>query len=92
MYQDKGHESSEQNEEEKPYTFSDEKTKEKIQRHLSDPHDVISENDIRNVKIPGSEDPVPKQEEDTPSDEKGSEKKIDKGTEGKPTTPWDVLD
>jgi hypothetical protein len=38
-----------------PYTFIDEVTKEKIKRHISDINDVISENDIKNAKIPGIE-------------------------------------
>ena len=44
---------------EQPYTFSDEATKEKIKRHLTDIKDVITENDIANVKIPGKDDVNP---------------------------------
>jgi hypothetical protein len=35
-----------------PYLFVDEATKERIKRHISDINDVISENDIKNAKIP----------------------------------------
>jgi|EndMetStandDraft_3_1072993.scaffolds.fasta_scaffold374671_2 hypothetical protein len=37
------------------YAFIDQATKEKIKRHISDINDVISENDIKNAKIPGIE-------------------------------------
>jgi hypothetical protein len=43
------------NSNEQPYSFSDDVTKEKIKRHLTDIKDVITENDIANVKIPGKE-------------------------------------
>jgi hypothetical protein len=38
------------------YSFSDEVTKNKIKRHLTDIGDVITEMDIANVKIPGKEE------------------------------------
>ncbi len=41
------------------YTFTDEATKNKIKRHLCDIKDVITEEDIANVKIPGCEDETP---------------------------------
>lgn len=37
--------------------FSDEATRMKVRRHLSDINDVISENDIRNAKVPGIDEP-----------------------------------
>ena len=97
MYQDQdqGNQPPEKNEQEKPYTFTDEDTRKKIQRHISDPNDQITENDIKNVKIPGSEDPVPEPEEtsdESTSDNKSKIKKVDKASEGKPTTPWDIVD
>lgn len=49
---------------EPPYTFSDEATKEKIKRHLTAIKDVITENDIANVKIPGKDDVNPSAEKD----------------------------
>jgi hypothetical protein len=76
-----------------PYTFSDENTKEKIRRHLKDPNDVISENDIKNVKIPGQEKPKRTRKRKPIGENKtAAEKKETDGAEGKPETPWDVLD
>ena len=74
------------NGDEKPYTFSDEATNEKIKRHLTDIKDVITENDIANVKIPGKDDV-------------NTAGEIEKNTEvddidhlkNKPVTPWDTL-
>lgn len=66
-----------------PYTFSDEATKEKIKRHISDINDVISENDIKNVKVPGSEKSDRLQTKSVP--------KVG-GSEGNPATPWDIVD
>ena len=80
----------------KPYTFSDEKTKKKIKRHISDIHDVISENDIKDVKIPGSEKPVKSRRgKKDPANKMPAEdfptKPVEDGSEGNPVTPWDVL-
>ena len=86
MYQDDPKQKPMENEEDKPYTFSDEDTKKKIQRHLSDINDEISEKDIENVKIPGEEQPPIKID----TDEKN--KKPTEGAEGKPATPWDLVD
>lgn len=36
-----------------PFAYRDEATKQKIKRHISDINDVISENDIKNAKLPG---------------------------------------
>jgi hypothetical protein len=75
--------------EEQPYTFSDEVTKRKIKRHLNDINDVITENDIKNVKVPGNE------EESAPVMPKKNEKKYIKeivdDIPGNPVTPWDIL-
>jgi len=66
-----------------PYTFTDETTREKIKRHISDINDVISENDIKNVKIPGNE---------KPGHLEGNRISKGGGSEGNPATPWDVVD
>ena len=77
--------------ESQPYTFSDETTRKKIKKHIRDIKDVITEEDIANVKVPGEEDPLPI----APTEEKKEEKEEEKGRlagEGKPITPWDVID
>jgi len=58
--------------------FNDNVTKSKIYRHLNDINDVISEDDIRNIKvsIPGTE--ITPFKTDTRSE--------------KSLSPWDVLD
>jgi len=56
------------NENQQPYSFSDEATQNKIKRHLTDIEDVITEKDIANVKVPGKEnDPVAPSEKETES-------------------------
>ena len=59
-----------------PYTFSDEATKKKIKKHITDIKDVITEEDIANVKVPGEEDPLPvppaEKEDEKKDEEKGS--------------------
>ncbi len=75
------------NGEEQPYTFSDEATKEKIKRHLTDIKDVITESDIANVKIPGKDDLNPSGEK-----EKNTEVKDLESPRNKPVTPWDALE
>jgi hypothetical protein len=96
MYQDQENPQEEKNEGEKPYAFSDETTKNKIKRHLKDINDVISENDIKNVKIPGGEDETEKNEaakvKENEIESEEEKKKFNKGTEGKPATPWDIVD
>jgi hypothetical protein len=75
----------------KPYTFSDEVTKNKIKKHITDILDVITEQDIANVKVPGEEDTLPV----LPIEENEKSKDEEKGRlagEGKPITPWDVID
>lgn len=75
------------NGEEQPYTFSDKATKEKIKRHLTDIKDVITENDIANVKIPGKDD------EPSPGDNsKNTEVEDFENLNDKPVTPWDSLE
>lgn len=74
-----------------PYTFSDEATQKKIKKHITDIKDVITEEDIANVKIPGEEDPLPAPPAGK-EDEKKDEEKGKLAGEGKPITPWDVID
>ena len=59
------------NGEQQPYTFSDVATKDKIKRHLTDIKDIITENDIANVKIPGKEtdEILPKEKESNIEDD-----------------------
>lgn len=74
-----------------PYTFSDEATQNKIKKHITDIKDVITEQDIANVKVPGEEDTQPV----SPAEEIKKNKNEEKGRlagEGKPITPWDVID
>jgi hypothetical protein len=80
-----------QEDQDAPYTFSDEATQKKIKKHLTDIKDVITEEDIANVKVPGEEDTPPPATEDTPDENKDEEKGKLAG-ENKPITPWDVID
>ncbi len=80
---------SEKKEPQPPYTFSDEATQNKIKRHINDIKDVITEDDIANAKIPGEEAPVAQPEKD--KEEKKDNHPINPG-EGKPVTPWDIID
>jgi hypothetical protein len=75
------------NGEEQPYTFSDEATKEKIKRHLTDIKDVITENDIAHVKIPGKDDV-----DTSGNNEKNTEVEDLEVLKNKPVTPWDTLE
>jgi len=79
---------SPRNGEERPYSFSDEATKNKIKRHLTDIRDVITERDIANVKIPGKENEVT-----TPS-EKETDAMVETlaSLKNKPVNPWDALE
>ncbi len=71
-----------------PYTFSDEVTKNKIKKHITDIKDVITEEDIANVKVPGEEEELPV----SPTEENKDKEKGRLAGEGKPITPWDVID
>jgi hypothetical protein len=75
------------NGEEQPYSFSDKATKEKIKRHLTDIKDVITENDIANVKIPGKDDVDPVAENG-----KNTEVEDLESLKNKPVSPWDALE
>ena len=71
-----------------PYSFSDQATKEKIKRHLTDIKDVITENDIANVKIPGKEnDEILPEKKEKESDIEDLEL-----VKNKPVIPWDTLE
>ncbi len=76
-----------------PYKFSDEGTKRKIKKHLSDINDVITEQDIANVKVPGEDEPLPTHFTDQDFEkQKKEDDKEENFPEGKPITPWDVID
>ena len=79
------------NEQSEPYSFSDEGTKRKIKKHLSDINDVITEQDIANVKVPGEGEPLPHHLTDQDYEKKDDDKEQN-FPEGKPLTPWDVID
>jgi hypothetical protein len=68
------------------YTFNDDATKKKIKKHIHDIKDVITEEDIANAKVPGEEENLPE-----PLKEKEEEKKKEPPSEGKPITPWDIV-
>ena len=73
-----------------PYTFSDEATKRKIRRHIKDINDVITEKDIKNVKVPGAEEtplPVLPKKKSKKKDKKDAVDDVP----GNPVTPWDIL-
>ena len=55
---------------------------EKVQRHIKDKNDVITEEDLRDV-VMGGITPIKKEE---------SEKLADELSKKKKTTPWDILD
>jgi hypothetical protein len=94
MYPQRKKQEPQSEEELDAYTFSDESTKKKIKKHLSDIHDVISENDIKNVKVPGKEKPVAKNKKPkkAKAGDTGNDSGVVPGIEGSPATPWDVLD
>lgn len=81
---------------ESDYKFSDPKTKKRVRKHLSDPKDVITEEDIKNVKVPGEEvqtskwdnTKTPRPTNSPDKDNSPKEENIDKD----PITPWDVLE
>jgi len=75
-----------ENGEEQPYSFSDEATKDKIKRHLTDIRDVITERDIANVKIPGKENQVI----NPPGKETHVMPDVIASTNNKPVTPCDA--
>ena len=55
---------------------------EKVQRHLKDKNDIITEEDLRDVVVGGV----------TPAEEKEREEFADEFSKKKQITPWDILD
>jgi hypothetical protein len=55
---------------------------EKVQRHLKDKNDIITEEDLRDIVVGGI----------TPAQEEESEELADELSKKKKTTPWDILD
>ena len=80
-----------ENEQQQPYTFSDEGTKSKMKKHISDINDVITEQDIANVKVPGEDEPLPPHLTDQRYENKEDDKD-ENLPEGKPITPWDIIE
>ena len=88
-----------------PYNFSDEATKRKIRRHINDINDVITDKDIKNAKVPGTEkSPLPapgsslngEKKQENPATGENQESNIENKNKiddspGNPTTSWDVL-
>ena len=85
MFQEKNHQEDDNGNE--PYSFQDEVTEKKIKRHINDITDVISETDIKNVKIPGSEKPS-----NHIKNRNGEKKPRIGSSEGNPVSPWDIVD
>jgi hypothetical protein len=54
----------------------------KVQRHLKDKNDIITEEDLRDIVVGGI----------TPVQEEESEELADELSKKKKTTPWDILD
>lgn len=89
---------SKQNETKNPHGLKeghDEDTSERVRRHITDPHDEISEEDIRNV-VPGTGNTSPDEEGATELKELGKEREKQAESRDKPSegriTPWDVIE
>jgi len=65
-----------------PKRRKDETLEEKVHRHLKDKNDIITEDDLKNVKV----EPITKREEAK------SEKFADELSKKKKITPWNILD
>lgn len=57
-----------------------------MRRHLQNPDDVITDDELKNLKIAGTPDTV------NPEEEAQIERKKDEDEEIRPATPWDVID
>lgn len=57
-----------------------------MRRHLQNPDDVITDEELKNLKIAGTPETV------SPEEETEIEKNKDEGEEIRPATPWDVID
>jgi hypothetical protein len=87
-------EQDEQKNEDKPEERFESDTQKIVRRHLENEDDVITEEDIRNVRVgmmPPLEETMTKEEADRQFDELG-ETLEDKPENNKPITPWDVKD
>ena len=63
-----------------------------VRRHLEDENHVISEDDIRNVRVGVTPEKVDTGEELVKQvEEENAEKKDDEQPNDKPITPWDVV-
>ena len=76
-------ENNPQKEKQAPMRKEGETLKEKIHRHLHDKNDIITNEDIRDVKV--GKDTIPDLK-------KESEKLTDEIPDNKVVTPWDILD
>jgi hypothetical protein len=80
-----------------PYTFSDQVTRKKIKKHLQDIHDVITEDDIKNVKIPGEETNTSTLDVEIDKQEVKDDNSVNEEKEAvfanhdTVITPWDIL-
>jgi len=81
------------------YSFSDEVTKRKIRRHITDINDIITDKDIKDAKVPGAEEKKNPSLAGNKKTAAKANKKTGKqskdvvdDTPGNPATPWDVLD
>lgn len=67
-------------------------TKQRIREHISNKHDIITDDDIKNAKVDLGEI---KEEVERKEEELESNAKVNEGNEAegkKKVTPWDVLD
>ena len=71
---------------------SDEVTRNKIDKHLSDIDDTISEEDIRNINtVTGTENKVPESAEMVRSGKKNNHSGENEEPEEEAPTPWEIL-
>ena len=77
-----------------PDEFTDGTTKNKIDRHLHDVNDTISEKDIKNINtdISSSEIPDKIDKEDKDKNEKDEHKEDKDQTKDEIPTSWDILE
>jgi hypothetical protein len=64
--------------------YVDEKTRDRIRKHLSDPNDKITEEDIANVNTDMYQRP------ETEEEKKEIEKRVDEDTPKKAPNAWDI--
>jgi hypothetical protein len=73
------------------YKFSDERTKRKIKRHLNDINDVITDKDIKEAKVPGTEPGARTVTPQKPNNNGLQNGNVVDDVPGNPATPWDIL-